>query len=185
MTAWPDPLPADAEAVARLLSRDPEGPYAVVARRRETGMPAVIACWPFMGGSTPMPTLFWLLDPTLAREVSVVESAGAVRAARSAVDATELAEAHRRYAGLREALIPAGHAGARPSGGIGGTRTGVKCLHAHMAWHLVGGGDPVITWAIGNFPGAFSLAGLEVGPFPPGLEGLDPLTSAAEARQKG
>ncbi|MDA8210186.1 MAG: DUF501 domain-containing protein [Actinomycetota bacterium] len=181
MTSWPEPAPADAEAVARLLAREPEGPYAVVVRRADTGLPAVIACWPFMGGVTPMPTLFWLLDPTLAREVSVVESGGAVRQARSAVDGADLAEAHRRYASLRDSLVPSGHGGARPSGGIGGTRQGVKCLHAHMAWHLVGGGDPVITWALETFPGAFSLAGLDVGPFPRGLESLQPLRSGVEA----
>ena len=128
-----------------------------------------------------MPTLFWLLDPTLSREVSVVESAGAVRMARSAVNGADLAGAHRRYEALRDSLVPSGHSGARPSGGIGGTRQGVKCLHAHMAWHLVGGGDPVIAWALEAFPDAFSLAGLEVGPFPPGLESLQPLRSGAEA----
>ena len=26
---------------------------------------------------------------------------------------------------------------------MGGTRTGVKCLHAHYAWYLAGGDDPV------------------------------------------
>ena len=180
MGAWPEPAPADAEVVARLLSREPEGPYAVVVRRAETGVPAVIACWPFMGGTTPMPTLFWLLDPALAREVSVVESAGAVRQARSAVDAGELTEAHRRYQVLRDSLVPGDHAGARPSGGIGGTRQGVKCLHAHMAWHLVGAGDPVIAWALRAFPGAFSLSGFQSGPFPPGLESLLPLPSGAQ-----
>ncbi len=180
MARWPDPAPADAEAVARLLSREPEGPYAVVVRRADTGMPAVIACWPFMGGATPMPTLFWLLDPILAREVSVVESAGAVRQARSAVDAQELAEAHQRYRALRDSLVPRSHTGARPSGGIGGTRQGVKCLHAHMAWNLVAGDDPVIAWAGQTYPGAFTVSGLQVGPFPPGLESLQPPSSRAE-----
>lgn len=33
-----------------------------------------------------------------------------------------------------------------PSGGVGGTRQGVKCLHAHLAWHLAGGDDPVGAW---------------------------------------
>ena len=36
--------------------------------------------------------------------------------------------------------------GPRPSGGVGGTRRGVKCLHAHYAWYLVGGDDPVGRW---------------------------------------
>jgi len=29
------------------------------------------------------------------------------------------------------------------SGGVGGTRIGVKCLHAHLANFLVGADDPV------------------------------------------
>ncbi|MGH9028715.1 MAG: DUF501 domain-containing protein, partial [Acidimicrobiales bacterium] len=32
------------------------------------------------------------------------------------------------------------------SGGVGGTRRGVKCLHAHLAWWLAGGDDPVGRW---------------------------------------
>ena len=38
------------------------------------------------------------------------------------------------------------HRGPRPSGGVGGTRQGVKCLHAHLAWWLAGGDDPVGEW---------------------------------------
>jgi hypothetical protein len=33
--------------------------------------------------------------------------------------------------------------GAQASGGVGGTRVGVKCLHAHLANYLVGADDPV------------------------------------------
>ena len=41
---------------------------------------------------------------------------------------------------------------------MGGTRRGVKCLHAHYAWYLVGGDDPVGRWvaeqlAPVNYPG--------------------------------
>ncbi|MGB9111788.1 MAG: DUF501 domain-containing protein, partial [Acidimicrobiales bacterium] len=46
----------------------------------------------------------------------------------------------------RDAEIPIGHTGPRPSGGVGGTGQGVKCLHAHLAWYLAGGGDPVGRW---------------------------------------
>jgi hypothetical protein len=42
--------------------------------------------------------------------------------------------------------VPGGHEGPVPSGGVGGTRIGVKCLHAHYAWHLAGGDDPVGRW---------------------------------------
>ena len=58
----------------------------------------------------------------------------------------DLADAHRRYAEERDGVLPAEHTGPRPSGGVGGTRTGVKCLHAHYAWFLAGGDDPVGRW---------------------------------------
>jgi hypothetical protein len=43
-------------------------------------------------------------------------------------------------------LIPDDRTGPRPSGGVGGTRQGVKCLHAHVAWWLAGGDDAVGDW---------------------------------------
>ena len=57
-----------------------------------------------------------------------------------------LRSAHARYAAERDASLPDGHQGPRPSGGVGGTRRGVKCLHAHYAWYLAGGDDPVGRW---------------------------------------
>ena len=51
-----------------------------------------------------------------------------------------------RRAPERDAAIPHDHAGHRPHGGVGGTRTGVKCLHAHYAYFLAGGDDPVGRW---------------------------------------
>ena len=39
----------------------------------------------------------------------------------------------------------------RPSAGVGGTRRGVKCLHAHYAWYLAGGDDPVGRWVAERF----------------------------------
>jgi hypothetical protein len=93
-----------------------------------------------------MPTSYWLVDARLRDEVSRLESTGGVRAAEAAVDADRLAAAHRRYAAERDALVPADVKGPRPSGGVGGTRRGVKCLHAHLAWWLAGGRDPVGAW---------------------------------------
>jgi hypothetical protein len=53
---------------------------------------------------------------------------------------------HDAYAAERDAAVPAGHIGPRPSGGVGGTRVGVKCLHAHYANLLAGADDPVGRW---------------------------------------
>ena len=93
-----------------------------------------------------MPTRYWLVDRELVEAVSRIESAGGVRQAEAQIDPEELARAHERYANERDATIPAGHSGPRPSGGVGGTRRGVKCLHAHLAWYLAGGDDPVGRW---------------------------------------
>ena len=57
-----------------------------------------------------------------------------------------LQAAHDEYAAERDAAIPADHVGPRPSGGVGGTRKGVKCLHAHYANFLAGADDPVGAW---------------------------------------
>ncbi|HEV7862708.1 MAG TPA: DUF501 domain-containing protein, partial [Acidimicrobiia bacterium] len=54
--------------------------------------------------------------------------------------------AHAACAAERDAAIDPAHTGPRPSGGVGGTSRGVKCLHAHYAFYLAGGDDPVGRW---------------------------------------
>ncbi len=135
----------DATAVATRLGRDPDGAY-VVAVRDAGGAPVVIANEPFLRDGTPMPTRYWLVDPELRARVSGLEAEGGVRSAEAEVDTGALTSSHRRYAAERDALIPPGWTGPRPSGGVGGTRQGVKCLHAHLAWWLAGGDDPVGAW---------------------------------------
>jgi hypothetical protein len=93
-----------------------------------------------------MPTRYWLVGAAERRAVGRLESHGGVRAAEREVDPDELAAAHRRYATERDADLPADHEGPVPTDGVGGTRQGVKCLHAHYAWFLAGGDDPVGRW---------------------------------------
>ncbi len=107
----------------------------------------VIANEPLLRNGTPMPTRYWLVDPDLCSKVGRLEAEGGVKEAETAVSVQELADAHERYAGERDALISSDWTGPRPSGGVGGTRQGVKCLHAHVAWWLSGGTDPVGQWA--------------------------------------
>jgi hypothetical protein len=109
----------------------------------------VIRNAPLLDDGTPMPTRYWLVGPDAVAAVARLEAAGGVKRAEAAVDPAELAAAHARYAAERDAALAdghSGHAGPRPDGGVGGTRTGVKCLHAHYAWYLAGGGDPVGRW---------------------------------------
>jgi hypothetical protein len=135
----------DHAAVSSLLGRTPRGAFDVVVRRA-SGDPVVIRNAPLLDDGTPMPTRYWLVDDHLREAVSRLESGGGVKAAEADVDGAALADAHRRYAEERDAALPIGHAGPRPTGGVGGTRRGVKCLHAHYAWLLAGGDDPVGRW---------------------------------------
>jgi hypothetical protein len=122
------------------------GEFEVVVRAAD-GTPAVLRNEPLLPDGTPMPTRFWLCDPALRSALGTLESDGGVRRAEAEVDASALAAAHARYASERDAALPADHEGPRPSGGVGGTRVGVKCLHAHYANWLAGADDPVGEWA--------------------------------------
>ncbi len=93
-----------------------------------------------------MPTRYWLVSERDRLVVSRLESDGAVREAEAALDPSAVQAAHDRYAAEREAAIDPSHAGPRPTGGVGGTRRGLKCLHAHYAYWLAGGEDPAGQW---------------------------------------
>jgi len=135
----------DVAAVTRLLGRVPAGEFEVVVRDGR-GEPVVIRNAPLLRDGTPMPTRYWLVGEDVSRRVSRLESTGGVRRAETDLPAGEVAAAHAVYAVERDAAVPPTWAGPRPSGGVGGTRTGVKCLHAHYAWFLAGGDDPVGRW---------------------------------------
>lgn len=137
----------DRERVAQLLGREPQGAFDVVVRD-SSGDPVVVRNAPFLADGTPMPTRFYLVGADLVRAVSQLEAAGGVRDAEAEVDAAEIAAVHDRYAAERDAAIDEHHVGPRPSGGVGGTRVGVKCLHAHVAHQLAGGDDPLGRWAL-------------------------------------
>ena len=135
----------DVAELTALLGRPPQAEFEIVVRT-SAGRPAVIRNAPLLDDGTPMPTRYWLVDPDLVLAVSRLESDGGVRAAEAAVDPDELAVTHAAYAAERDAALSPDHHGPRPHGGVGGTRTGVKCLHAHYAYFLAGGDDPVGRW---------------------------------------
>ncbi len=131
--------------MAELLGRRPQGAYEVAVVRND-GSPVVLANHPLLDDGRPMPTRFWLIDPKLNKAIGRLEALGGVKTAERTVDPDELRETHAAYARERSRLIPQGHSGPAPSGGVGGTRQGVKCLHAHYAHFLAGGADPVGAW---------------------------------------
>lgn len=140
---------ADVQMVTEQLGRKPMGRFRVVVRDAN-GWPVVIQNSPRMDDGTPMPTLYWLTGPEQIRLVGQIESTGGVDEAESAIDPDEIEAVHARYAAEREALLIELDGEAtdlpKPYGGVAGTRRGVKCLHAHYAYYLAGGDDPVGRW---------------------------------------
>ena len=140
-----EPTPDERILVERLLGRRPQGAYRIVVRSA-TGEPVVLRNAPLLDDGTPMPTLYWLIGPDEIREVGAVEADGGVDRVEELVGLDAIDAVHREYAAVRDSDIPTDHSGPRPSGGVGGTRRGVKCLHAHFAWWLAGGNDPIGAW---------------------------------------
>jgi exopolyphosphatase / guanosine-5'-triphosphate,3'-diphosphate pyrophosphatase len=142
----PELREADLVAVRDQLGREPTTPFQVVARCTG-GHPLVIRNAPLAADGSPFPTTHWLTCPTAVKAVARLESAGAIGwmndrydeelAFRAAVDAAHAEAAEDRGSDLSE---------AREWGGVGGTRRGVKCLHAHYANHIAGGDDVVGRW---------------------------------------
>ncbi len=131
--------------VTELLGREPMGDYEIVVRRRN-GDPVVLRNAPLLPDGTPMPTRYWLCDPALRSAIGTLESEGGVRDAEAELGPESIARAHAEYAAERDRAMPADHEGPAPQGGVGGTRRGLKCLHAHYAHWLAGGDDPVGEW---------------------------------------
>ena len=145
--------PDDRTMVRELLGRDPLAEFEVVVRD-DQGWPVVIRNGPIMHDGRPMPTRYWLVGKRENAAIGRLEASGGVRQAEAEVDPEELAAAHLRYARERDAALPSTHSGPRPSGGVGGTRLGVKCLHTHYAYFLAGGDDPVGRWVQQRLAGA-------------------------------
>lgn len=138
---------ADMRTVADLLGRKPMGSFDVVVRD-DDDKPVVLRNFPVLANGRPMPTLYWLCGERESMLVGRLESMKGVRRAEAAVGLEAIAEAHERYRAERDAVLL--ESGIEPehraTGGVGGTRMGVKCLHAHYGWWLAGGEDPVGQW---------------------------------------
>ncbi|MGZ8611776.1 MAG: DUF501 domain-containing protein [Actinomycetota bacterium] len=135
---------SDLSTVRAQLGREPTTPFTVVARCAVTDPhPLVIRNEPVDAEGRPFPTTFWLTCPIAVKAVSRLESLGSIarlntRIERDEAFAAAVARAHEEHARERD--------GETGGPGVGGTRTGVKCLHAHYANHLAGGDDAVGAW---------------------------------------
>lgn len=137
----------DREVVAIQLGREPRSAVDVVARCH-LGLPVVIAVPPNLDDGTPFPTRYWLTCPLATRRIGRLEAAGGVkrmdeRIATDVAFASAHADAMAEYEATRDALTDPDRYEHLPSGGVGGSRGGVKCLHAHYAHHASGRGNPV------------------------------------------
>lgn len=128
--------------VGRPLRAEP-----VVVARCHLGLPVVVAVPPLLDDGTPFPTRYWLTCPLAVGRIGRLEAAGGVKRMEAKAEAdpsfgAALEAAHHRYAEERDELVPL-DAAPRPSGGVGGAATGVKCLHAHYADTAAGNDNPV------------------------------------------
>ncbi len=136
----------DVAAVSALIGRKPKTAFTVIVRRFD-GVPVVTRNAPLEADGTPMPTRYWLLPSAVANDaIGRIESTGGVRRAETEIDAAVIEAVHSAYARERDLALPAGWTGPRPAGGVGGTRQGLKCLHAHYASYLAGNDDAVGAW---------------------------------------
>lgn len=139
---------SDREAARAQLGRPVRGDPEVVTRCH-LHLPVVLRVPPVLDDGEPFPTLYWLSCPLAHRRIARLESAGGVREAdaRAAEDAgfaEALAAAHARYAAERDAALEAlDDVAIAPSGGVGGSSGGTKCLHAHYA-HAAAGGENAV-----------------------------------------
>lgn len=137
----------DRSVVAIQIGRQPRSKVRV-RTRCHLGLPVVIDVPPILDDGTPFPTTHWLTCPLAVLRISRIESGGGVREADALIDSDRkageaFAAAMDRYREHRETLLPAGWRGPTPSGGIGGSRGGVKCLHAQYADTAAGNDNPI------------------------------------------
>ena len=145
---------SDQAHVTACLGRPPVGVVGVAARCPD-GSPTVIINLPLISADErwqPFPTLYWLVNAELNARVSEVERKGGVDEIEAVLQGDEqLMQAHladnRWYARARWAVLNLqeieiaeanGLAQTLKTTGVGGVANhqAVKCLHAHLAFHL-------------------------------------------------
>jgi hypothetical protein len=138
----------DDRSVVEIQIGRPPRSRVVVSARCHLGLPVVIDVPPILDDGTPFPTTHWLTCPLAVLRISRIESGGGVREADHVVAsdpdvALAFDGAMKRYEASRHALIPEGWSGPTPSGGVAGSKGGVKCLHAQYADTAAGNENPI------------------------------------------
>jgi hypothetical protein len=155
--------PADLDAVARQLGREPRG-VLEISYRCPNGEPAVVKTAPKLPDGTPFPTLYYLTHPVLTAAASRLESSGLMaemtdRLQHDAELAARYQAAHESFLAERDAIEPLG---TTFSGG--GMPDRVKCLHVLIAHALAKGRgvNPFGDEALGILAAEPGMAGILV-----------------------
>ncbi|MCV7259217.1 DUF501 domain-containing protein [Mycobacterium shimoidei] len=155
--------PADLDAVARQLGREPRG-VLEIAYRCPNGEPGVVKTAPRLPDGTPFPTLYYLTHPVLTAAAGRLESSGMMREMTERLRRDpDLAAAYRRahesYLAERDAIEPLG-----TTTSAGGMPDRVKCLHVLIAHSLAKGPgvNPLGDEALAVLAGQPSMAGILV-----------------------
>ena len=154
--------PADLDAVARQLGREPRG-VLEIAYRCPNGEPAVVKTAPRLPDGTPFPTLYYLTHPALTAAASRLESDG-----RDAGDDRTAARRSREWPRPIGAPTSPIWPSATPSSRwarhspAGGMPDRVKCLHVLMAHALAKGRgvNPFGDEALAMLAGEPAMAGI-------------------------
>lgn len=138
----------DDRAVVEIQIGRPPRSEVVVEARCHFDLPVVIYVPPILDDGTPFPTSHWLTCPLAVLRISRLEAAGGVRAADEWLDADPaVAEAFglamARYESDRQARLSPEWTGPVPTGGVAGSKGGVKCLHAQYADTAAGNDNPI------------------------------------------
>lgn len=119
-----------------------------MAVRCGCGLPSVVETFPLVDGE-PFPTLYWLTCVRASQAVGRLEAAGTMGRLTERLSTDEafreaFEAAATDYVARRDA-----HHVLEAAGAVGGGPTDrVKCLHAHLAHHLVCGCNPVGEWVV-------------------------------------
>lgn len=111
-------------------------------------LPAVIETHPLADGE-PFPTLYWLTCRRAVQAVGRLEASGRMQELNDRLQTDEGFRARFDAANADYVARRDKHHRLEGAGGVGGGPVDrVKCLHAHLAHHLVCGGNPVGEWVL-------------------------------------
>lgn len=139
----------DIAKIEEFLKRKARGVLEISARRKD-GSPASIKVSPVVD-KVPFPTIYWLVDPIVYKEISHLEGQGFTKELQSQIDNSDelkdqVQKIHEAYRDERVKLfkelnlnLPENMMSMITDTGIGGLRDfhHLRCLHMFYAFHLV------------------------------------------------